>query len=89
MCGWYTSTRLKGRMPALSGDEGLPERRHITLLLRLVLDQFGHLVHGEVLDLEERERARFRHWATLANAAQRCLARVAPLGSRPSERKQD
>lgn len=76
-------------MPALSGDEGLPERRHVTLLLRLVLDQFGHLVHGEVLDLDERERTRFRYWATLANAAQRCAARVVALASGPSHQDVD
>jgi hypothetical protein len=45
--------------------ETLGDHHNLTLLLRLVVDRAGHLVHGELVDLDGASRGRFLNWDTL------------------------
>jgi hypothetical protein len=38
----------------------------VTAILRLVLDQQGHLLHGEVVEIEDKSSQRFKDWADLS-----------------------
>lgn len=52
----------------------LAGRRYVTVIVRLLIDQRGQLVHGEVLDVEGRIQARFVKWGSLARAMRSWLA---------------
>jgi hypothetical protein len=45
--------------------ETLGDHRNLTLLVRLVVDPAGQLVHGELVDLDGASRGRFLNWDTL------------------------
>ena len=45
--------------------DSLTSNRQLTLLLRLLLDEHGALVYGEVLYLSGRSLGRFRAWEEL------------------------
>jgi hypothetical protein len=45
--------------------EHLADNRNLTLLVRLVVDPAGHLVHGELVELDGASRGSFRAWETL------------------------
>ena len=57
-----------------STDERLGDKRHVTLVLRLVVNATGRLVHGEIGDLEGTARGRFAAWDKLATSVQAVLA---------------
>lgn len=57
-----------------SGDE-LGHRRLVTVVLRLVLDRHGVLVHGEVVDAANRRQRRFAGWEGLVPAVRAWLER--------------
>jgi len=42
--------------------ETLGDNRNLTVLLRLVIDPAGQLVHGELVDLDGASRGRFLNW---------------------------
>jgi hypothetical protein len=42
--------------------EHLAEHRNVTVMLRLVVDSDGHLVHGELVDLDGSTHGRFLTW---------------------------
>jgi hypothetical protein len=50
--------------------ERLGDKRHVTLVLRLVVDIAGTLMHGEIGDLNGRTRGRFAAWDKLAGSVQ-------------------
>jgi hypothetical protein len=52
-----------------SRDE-LGHRRLVTVVLRLVLDRDGLVVHGEILDNSSRPSGRFAGWDRLVPALQ-------------------
>jgi hypothetical protein len=45
--------------------ETLGDHRNLTVMLRLVIDPAGHLVHGELVDLDGVSCGRFLNWDTL------------------------
>jgi hypothetical protein len=57
--------------PATS--DRLADKQPVTVIVRLLIDASGQLVHGEVADLAGRVRGRFRRWDRLAQAVQACV----------------
>lgn len=47
--------------PPVLGEQ-LAEHRNVTVMLRLVVDPDGHLVHGELVDLDGSTHGRFLTW---------------------------
>jgi hypothetical protein len=52
-------------VPLPSSGNRLAEKRYLTVILRLVVDQRGQLVQGEVVDLQARILGRFAGWKGL------------------------
>jgi hypothetical protein len=69
------SSPARGRILSTTviGDT-LAERRHVTVILRLVLDRGGRLIHGEVVDVEAGPWARFAGWRGLTRTLHAWLA---------------
>lgn len=61
-------------MPEHSTGERLGDKRHITLVLRLVVDGAGTLMHGEIGDLNGMTLGRFAAWDKLAGSVQAALS---------------
>jgi len=55
-------------MPASPDGETLSKTRYVTVLLRLLVDQRGRVIHGEVVDVEGRTAANFTGWRGLTRA---------------------
>lgn len=51
-------------------ENHLANRRYISVVLRLVLDQHGHMIHGEVIGDANMRPARFSGWRGLTHALQ-------------------
>ena len=62
-------------MPGDLTGERLANKRHITLILRLVVDSDGTLAYGEVLDMESGSSARFANWQNLERTIQALIAK--------------
>ncbi len=78
-------------METRSPGEDLSDDQYVTLILRLLVDPEGRLVHGEVLDAAGRPCRRFRVWSGLARAVRGALGtsarsecRISP-GSAPPQ----
>ncbi len=52
-------------MSDLSDSDGVAEARHMTLILRLVVDRSGQLHHGELIDVGTKSTSRFKKWDEL------------------------
>ena len=61
--------------------EDLSDNQYVTLILRLLVDPEGRLVHGEVLDAVGRPCRRFRGWGGLARAV-RCALHTSARSER-------
>ena len=57
-------------MSGPADGEPLAHRHVVAVVLRLVTDRRGELLHGEVVDTSGRVRARFRGWDGLTPAVQ-------------------
>ena len=55
-------------MPTPPTGNHLADKRYITVVLRLVVDERGWLVHGELVDVEGMLKQRFKGWRGLAQA---------------------
>ncbi|MGI8554209.1 MAG: hypothetical protein ACR2PL_25990 [Dehalococcoidia bacterium] len=60
-------------MPRASEND-LVRQQHLTLVLRLVIDRRGRLLHGEVVDSVGKGHGRFAGWGGLTRCAQRWAA---------------
>lgn len=60
-------------MPLDLDPELLGEKRQVTVILRLVLDARGNLVHGEVVDARGNACARFQNWRSVSRTVRGCL----------------
>lgn len=48
--------------------EGLQDKRYVTVILRLLIDKHGALVHGELADTDGSAGPRFTGWPALTPA---------------------
>jgi hypothetical protein len=53
------------------GDDELQGSRQLVVVVRLVLDAGWRLVHGELVDVDQRSRGRFAGWAELTPVLKR------------------
>ncbi len=61
-------------MPGNSGGEQLSAKRYVIVLLRLMVDEGGQLVHGEIMDVQGRSLGYFAGWHRLRRTLQKALA---------------
>ena len=65
-------------MPATPEQTRLSRSRHVTLVLRLVVDARGKLLYGQVVNTEGQTQCRFiNNWRALSKAVRSCLASLA------------
>ena len=57
-----------------SADEELGDKQLRTMILRLVLDRCGTLLHGEVVDVEGSVKGRFTGWEQVVASIKACIA---------------
>jgi hypothetical protein len=67
---------------ARMGDE-LAARRHVTVIVRLVMDRGGRLVYGEVVNAESKTRSRFTGWRGLPATVRACVGGAAGAARPP------
>ena len=67
-------------MTEAQSSETLEDRRHVTVVLRLVVDRRGRLVYGELIDEAAQARGRFVGWRGLTRTVQRWLVEQAERG---------
>jgi hypothetical protein len=53
--------------------EKLADAQQVTLILRLVLNGGGSLLHGEMIHLQNNIRSQFRDWAELIQVLQKTM----------------
>jgi hypothetical protein len=54
-------------------SEGLRDKRYVTVVVRLLLDKDGTLVHGKVADVDGRPGRPFDSWQGLTPAVRAAL----------------
>lgn len=62
-------------MPHPPAENHLADRRYVSVVVRLVLDQHGKMIHGEVVGDPNVRPARFSGWRGLTRALQSWLMR--------------
>jgi len=55
-------------------DEEMGDKQLRTVILRLVLDRWGTLIHGEVADVEGQVKSRVTRWDEVLAAIKACVA---------------
>ncbi len=58
-------------MPSITEGPVLADSRYVTLVLRLLIDRQGRLVHGEIVDVDGRTRGRFSEWRDLLKSVRK------------------
>ena len=59
-------------------DEELGDKQLRTVILRLVLDRWGTLLHGEVVDVDGSVTGRFTRWDQVVASIKACVAGAKP-----------
>jgi len=59
-------------------DEELGDKQLRTVILRLVLDRWGTLLHGEVVDVDGSVTGRFTRWDQIVASIKACVAGAKP-----------
>ncbi len=72
-------------MPATRNDNALAEKRHIIVILRLVVDRHGRLLDGQLVDVEGTLGGRFHGWCDVTSTVRNWLA-ASKWGRQESER---
>ena len=62
-----------GRMAWLA-DEEMGDKQLRTVILRLVLDRWGTLLHGEVVEVDGYVKSRFTGWGEIVASIKACIA---------------
>ena len=62
-------------MPQSPAENHLADRRYVSVVLRMVLDQHGELIHGELVGDVNTRPTRFSGWRGLTRALQIWLTR--------------
>lgn len=60
-------------MSTKPNGERLADKRNVTLILRLVLDRDGKLMHGELVDVGGKVQTRFIRWRELTRTVRAWL----------------
>lgn len=60
-------------MASSFSTDKLADAQQVTLILRLVLNGGGSLIHGEMIHLQNNIRSQFRDWAELMQALQKSM----------------
>ena len=55
-------------------DEEMGDKQLRTVILRLVLDRWGTLLHGEVADVEGQVKSRVKGWDEVLASIKACVA---------------
>ena len=55
-------------------DEEMGDKQLRTVILRLVLDRWGTLLHGEIVDVDGQVRGRVTRWDQVLALIQACVA---------------
>ena len=78
-----TSSRFEDPLAEPVNGNHLGHRRLVTVVLRLILDRRGLLVHGEVVDEANRLQGRFASWDRLVPALSAWLKADQADGEQP------
>jgi len=62
-------------LPQSPAENHLTNRRYVSVVLRLVLDQHGRMIHGELVGDANTRPTRFSGWRGLTRALQAWLTR--------------
>lgn len=75
-------------MSPVNGNEQLADTRYTTFILRLVLNDRGQIVRGELIDVASSQAQRFKNWngliRTLSNRCKEQSEQTDDIGSRRS-----
>jgi hypothetical protein len=55
-------------------DEEMGDKQLRTVILRLVLDRWGTLLHGEIVDVDGQVRSRITRWDQVLASIKACVA---------------
>jgi hypothetical protein len=55
-------------------DEQMGDKQLCTVILRLVLDRWGTLLHGEVADVDGHVKSRVTGWDDVVTSIKACVA---------------
>jgi hypothetical protein len=58
----------------LSDDLEMGDKQLRTVIVRLVLDRWGTLLHGEIADVEGHVTSRFSRWDQILGSIRACIA---------------
>ena len=61
-------------------DEEMGDKQLRTVILRLVLDRWGTLLHGEVADVDGRVMSRVAGWEEILASIKACVAGTKRMG---------
>lgn len=62
-------------MATITGVTALEDKRNVSIILRMVLDADGQVLHGEIVDVDGKVQSRFAGVDGLMNAVQQWLDR--------------
>ena len=69
--GLYTSYYFLDFQDMDLVDDGLSdmlsEKHQVTVILRMLMDEQGKLLHGNLVDVDGQSRGRFSNWGDLVN----------------------
>ena len=60
-------------------DEELGDKQLRTVILRLVLDRWGTLLHGQVVDVDGSVTGGFTRWDQVVASIKACIADAKPM----------
>ena len=55
-------------------DEEMGDKQLRTVILRLVLDRWGTLLHGEIVDVDGQVKSRVTRWDQVLSSIKACVA---------------
>ncbi|MFL5802979.1 MAG: hypothetical protein ACJ8CR_14730 [Roseiflexaceae bacterium] len=73
-------------MPTSTDENHLAEKHYVTVVVRLVLDEHGRLIHGELIDVASVIGVRFSGWRGLIRAVRSWLAQQSSKETSDDER---
>jgi hypothetical protein len=68
-------------LPQPSAENHLADRRYVSVVLRLVVDPHGQMIHGEVVGNANTRPARFSGWRGLTRTLQAWITQHAQDGA--------